>query len=92
VLLWISTAVDWKVAQRIDRAGSPARRRGWMLASVTADAAGVHFDDHADLQAFELPEWSHISARQTDAFTRALISHLRAALEARGAPRPEVGR
>lgn len=56
------------------------------------DAAGVHFDDHADLQTFDLPEWSHISARQTDAFTRALIPHIRAALEARGTPRPEVGR
>lgn len=64
----------------------------WSRLLATADAAGVHFLDHPDLQTFDLPEWSHIAAGQTDAFTRALLPHLRAALEARGTPRPEVGR
>jgi len=57
-----------------------------------ADAAGVHFEDYPDLQQFNIPEWSHIASGQTDAYTRALVPHLRAALEARGTPRPEVGR
>ena len=58
----------------------------------TADAAGVHFEDFPDMQVFELPEWSHIAAEQTGPYTRALVPHLRAALEARGTPRRELGR
>jgi hypothetical protein len=64
----------------------------WRGLLAAADAAGVHFEDHEDLQGFDLPEWSHIAAGQTDAFTRALLPHLREALAARGTPRPEVGR
>lgn len=63
----------------------------WAGLLAATDAAGVHFLDHADLQTFDLPEWSHIAAGQTDAFTRALLPHMRAALQARGTPRPEVG-
>lgn len=59
------------------------------LLSVTG-AVGVHFQDHADLQDFELPEWSHIRADQTDRFTRALLQHLRATLEAKGLARAEL--
>ncbi len=68
------------------------KEQAWAGLLKAADAAGVHFLDHEDLQGFDLPEWSHIAAGQTDAFTRALIPHLRAALAARGTPRPEVGR
>jgi hypothetical protein len=74
-----------------ERKGFP-KEHVWSGLLAATDAAGVHFEDHPDLQTFELPEWSHISARQTDAFTRALLPHLRAALAARGTPRPEVGR
>jgi hypothetical protein len=55
-----------------------------------ADAAGVHFEDHDDLQDVEVPEWSHIRAGDTDRFTRALIGHVRAALELRGVSREEL--
>ncbi len=58
---------------------------------TAADAAGVHFEDLADLQGFELPEWSHIAAGQTPAYTRALVPHVRAALASRGTPRRVVG-
>lgn len=54
-----------------------------------ADAVGIHFEDHADLQDVELPEWSHIRAGDTDRFTRALIAHVREAYAARGVSRPE---
>jgi hypothetical protein len=73
-----------------ERQGFP-RERTWDPLLARTDAAGVHFEDHPDLQDVELPEWSHIRAGDTDRFTRALIRHLRAALAARGTPRPEVG-
>lgn len=82
-----STGLYWQ----IEPVAFP-RERFWNPLVTTADAAGVHFADHADLQVFELPEWSHIRAGDTDPFTRALLRHLRAALEARGTPRSEVGR
>lgn len=31
LLLWISTAVDWQAARRIDAATSPGARRDWLL-------------------------------------------------------------
>lgn len=74
-----------------ERAGFP-KDQVWAGLLAATDAAGVHFLDHPDLQTFDLPEWSHIAAGQTDAFTRALLPHMRAALDARGTPRPEVGR
>jgi len=33
---------------------------------------GVHFEDYESLQGFDLPEWSHLRADQTPAFTKAL--------------------
>jgi hypothetical protein len=68
------------------------RERAWDPLLARAEAAGVHFEDYPDLQDVELPEWSHIRAGETDRFTRALVRHLRAALAARGTPRPELGR
>jgi hypothetical protein len=67
-----------------------AREAHWDELLRRADAAGVHFEDHADLQDVEVPEWSHIRAGDTDRFTRALIGHLRDALAARGTPREEL--
>jgi hypothetical protein len=74
-----------------ERMGFP-RERTWDPLLTSSNAAGIHFEDHADLQDFELPEWSHIRADQTDRFTRALLTHMRQALSARGTPRQEVER
>lgn len=74
-----------------ERMGFP-RERTWDPLLAATGAVGIHFEDHADLQDFELPEWSHIRADQTDRFTRALLRHMRDALTARGTPRQEVGR
>ncbi len=35
---------------------------------------GVHFEDYESLQGFDLPEWSHLRADQTPAFTEALAA------------------
>jgi hypothetical protein len=75
----------------IERVAFP-RDQFWEPLLKKVDAAGVHFEDHPDMGTFELPEWSHIAAGQTAPYTRALVPHLRAALEARGTPRPELGR
>jgi len=37
ILLWISTVVDWYVAQKLVHAERPAVRRAWMLVSVVAN-------------------------------------------------------
>ncbi len=40
----------------------------------------IHFADHAELSAFDCPEWSHLSATDSVEFTRRLVPHLQAAL------------
>jgi hypothetical protein len=40
----------------------------------------IHFAEHAELSAFECPEWSHLSAPDSVEFTRRLVPHLQAAL------------
>lgn len=48
----------------------------------------IHFAEHKELNAFECPEWSHLSAADSVEFTRRLVPHLRAALQPRPAPGP----
>ena len=66
------------------------REHGWDLLLERTDAVGIHFEDHVDLQDVEIPEWSHLRARDTGRFTRALLDHLRTALAERGTPRKEL--
>lgn len=40
----------------------------------------IHFAEHADLAAFDCPEWSHLSAPDSVEFTRRLVPHLQTAL------------
>jgi hypothetical protein len=44
------------------------------------NAAAVNFADHPELSAFTLPEWSHLSAPDSVAFTQRLVPHLQNAL------------
>lgn len=48
------------------------REQYWDRLLRETDAVGVHFEDHAGLQGFELPEWSHLRAGDRIPFTRAL--------------------
>jgi hypothetical protein len=41
----------------------------------------IHFAEHPELNAFECPEWSHLSAGDSVAFTRLLVPHLQRALQ-----------
>jgi len=48
----------------------------------------IHFAEHPELNAFECPEWSHLSAEDSVAFTRLLVPHLRRALALPSQPGP----
>ena len=77
-------------AFREAEAGGFPRERFWDVLLQEADAVGVHFEDHPTLQDVRVPEWSHISASDTDRFTAALIGILRQQLEERGSHRTEL--
>jgi hypothetical protein len=51
-----------------------ARERTWDVLLARTGAPGIHFMDYRELQGFDLPEWSHISANEVDRFTEALAS------------------
>lgn len=52
----------------------------WGRLVKECDVPAIHFRDHAELSAFECPEWSHLSAEDSVLFTRRLVPHLWAAL------------
>jgi hypothetical protein len=58
------------------------RARFWDRLIAEVPATGIHFADHESLQGFVLPEWSHITSRQEDEFTRALAALVKPTYEA----------
>lgn len=66
------------------------RERVWQPIIQAADVVGIHFEDYPELQGMTLPEWSHMSSRDTDRFTRALVDIIRQELAARGVVRQEL--
>ena len=48
------------------------RHETWDVVLRRARAPGVHFEDHAQLQGLDLPEWSHLSHADAKRFTVAL--------------------
>lgn len=66
------------------------RDRFWDVLLEETDAVGVHFEDYPELADLRIPEWSHVSARDTDRFTRVVVRALREKLAARGITRPEL--
>jgi hypothetical protein len=57
------------------------RARTWNRLLQRTGAPGIHFEDHADLQGLELPEWSHLSAADAERYTMALLPHVERAFE-----------
>ena len=43
-------------------------------------AAGIYYEDYAELAGFTCPEWSHLSAGDSVEFSKRLVPHLRKAL------------
>ena len=66
------------------------RERVWENVLAAADAVGVHFEDYPELADIPTPEWSHVSARDKDGLTRALVRILRKRLAERGITRSEL--
>ena len=44
----------------------------WDVLLRRTGATGIHFEDYAELQGYDLPEWSHLSASEANRFTAAL--------------------
>jgi hypothetical protein len=59
----------------VERGGFP-REQTWDALLARTGAPGVHFEDHPELQGLELPEWSHLSGRDAERFTEALLTIL----------------
>ena len=49
------------------------RATTWDLLLQRTGAPGIHFEDHAELQGYDSPEWSHLSASEATRFTAALV-------------------
>ena len=52
------------------------RATTWDVLLQRTGAPGVHFEDYAELQGLNLPEWSHLSAADAERFTEALCGIL----------------
>lgn len=48
------------------------RARTWDVLLQRTGTPGIHFEDHPQLQGYELPEWSHLTATDAKRFTAAL--------------------
>lgn len=44
----------------------------WDVLIARTGARGIRFEDHAELQGLELPEWSHLSSADAERYTEAL--------------------
>ena len=49
------------------------RAQTWDLLLERTGAPGIHFEDYPELQGYDLPEWSHLSAPDANRFTAALV-------------------
>ena len=58
-----------------EQSGIP-RAKTWEQAAARDRQFGVHFEDYAEMQGLEVPEWSHLSAESATRFTRAYVSVL----------------
>jgi hypothetical protein len=57
------------------------RAQTWDPLLKATSAPGIYYSDFAELDGFDCPEWSHLSAGDSVEFTKRLVPHLRAALK-----------
>ncbi|MEO5722670.1 MAG: hypothetical protein ABIR71_14565 [Chthoniobacterales bacterium] len=53
------------------------RAKSWDLLLARTGLPGIHFEDYPELQGYESPEWSHLSAGAAARFTGALCGILK---------------
>ena len=58
------------------------RATTWDVLLKRTNTSGIHFEDHPELQGYELPEWSHLSASEANRFTAALAPIVERELDA----------
>jgi hypothetical protein len=51
-----------------------ARENTWEPLLARTGAPGIHYEDHADMQGYSIPEWSHLAAFEKPRFTTALYA------------------
>ena len=49
------------------------RAKTWDVLLQRTGAPGIHFEDYPQLQGYNQPEWSHLSASEAQRFTAALV-------------------
>ncbi len=49
------------------------RAQTWDVMLQRTGSTGIHFEDYPQLQGYNLPEWSHLSASEANRFTAALV-------------------
>jgi len=49
------------------------RATTWDVLLQRTGAPGIHFEDYPQLQGYDQPEWSHLSASEANRFTAALV-------------------
>jgi hypothetical protein len=59
----------------------------WDALLARTGVAGLHFEDHPELQGFDAPEWSHLSASEADRYTAALVPLVEQAFARADAPK-----
>jgi hypothetical protein len=60
------------------------RETTWDVLMERTGAIGLHFEDHAEMQGYWLPEWSHMSAEEADRFTPEFYALVQRKLKERG--------
>lgn len=53
------------------------RAQTWDPILQASGAPGIHYEDFAELQGFDCPEWSHLVPSDATEFTRRLVPHLK---------------
>lgn len=56
------------------------RAQTWDPLVQQTGVPGIYFEDFPELNSFDCPEWSHLSAADSVQFTKRLVPHLRQAL------------
>lgn len=63
--------------RELERQFTP-RAAFWDRILEATGAPGIHFEDHAELQGFDCPEWSHLSGPDSVEFSRRLVKVMQA--------------
>jgi hypothetical protein len=65
------------------------REKTWDVLLERTGAPGIHFEDYPEMQGYDLPEWSHLSASEAERYTAnyvPIVERKFAELEAKPAP------